>query len=384
VSPNYRRTSPYQFRPIYMCVARTINAPRLAGINAGINLGIAARITTGIATGIIAAIALINMWPATGALALDKTKTSLRISTKLKSDAQSAAGKPAAPYPARTIHFPFKYCFGDVFLLEPHLECNEWAKCKSGTRFAAARGLVAIPAGAMVRLYVRYDGGLNVAPLADVQGDDIQSLDLTRVEMRNDTGRYVSRLNGLKELFASDTEAGDDFVHDLPALHNLQCLILNRTTITDKGLEDVAKLNNLKILSLASNSLSDKGMASLSKLKSLISLRLEKADLTDAGLKSLESLKNLRCLMLDETKITDAGLASIAKLDGLSRLEIAGTGVRGPGLPALGKLTHLTSVKISEKTVAPHYVALLQKQLPHCLVSNEEKRNKENWVPLLH
>jgi hypothetical protein len=285
-------------------------------------------------------------------------------------------------YPARKITFPTRSSFGDLYLVRKSDSCNDWAKRIHGKAPAQARGVVAVPADSPVCLKILYDGGLDVAPLANLKADDIQSLDMSRVEMHKDTGKYVSLLTGLKELSASDTEAGDDFAHYIVPLQNLECLDLNRTQITDKGLEDIAKLKNLKILSLTSDRLTDKGIANLAKLKSLKSLHLEKSELTDAGLKPLLSLQNLKCLNVNETKITDAGLESIAKLRALTNLQIPGTGVRGPGLKYLGQLTHLGGLRISDKTIAPYCVTTLKRLLPHCeIVVDQPRDHKQELLP---
>ncbi|MBS1997302.1 MAG: hypothetical protein JSS86_13370 [Cyanobacteria bacterium SZAS LIN-2] len=295
-------------------------------------------------------------------------------------------GAQASPYPARVIIFPEKSSLGEVYLVVPTPSSHYWSKESSRRPFAAARGRVSIPAGSTVRLSVMYEGGMDTTPLRNLRGDDIQSLDLTRVEFHRDTGKNLSRMTGLKELTASDTDAGDEFARDLLPLQGLQCITLNRTTLSDKGLQYLAQLKNLKILSLSYNDIGDEGIARLGNLKGLESLHLHKARLTDAGLKALEGLKNLHHLTLTDTRITDAGLASIARMDALTYLTIDGTRVRGPGLKDLATLKHLKTIIYSDNTVASYCVAALQKKLPRCNIitpqsQTQKKREREPLTP---
>ena len=269
-------------------------------------------------------------------------------------------------FPARTLNFPVVSCMGELYRLRQDQSSVLWGRQIGRGPFKEARGQVSVPAGMILRLCVMYEGGENPAPLAKLKGNDIQSLDLTRVDFNANIGKYLANLSQLHELTASDTEAGDTFVHDLLPLKQLECLTLNRTQISDQGLEDLAKMKSLKILSLSNNDISDKGIARLGALKSLTALHLHKARLTDAGLKALEGLSEMRYLTLTETKISDAGLASIAKMHSLINLTIDGTRVRGPGLKSLADLKHLASIIYSSGTVAPHCVTSLKKALPQC------------------
>jgi|GEM_PF-5225025 len=286
-------------------------------------------------------------------------------------------------YPARTLRFPIDSSMGELYKLRQVDSSIFWGRQDGKKPIAAARGTITIAAGTAVRLCVMYEGGLDASPLSSLKGNDIQSLDLTRVDFNPKVGKYLANLSQLHEVTASDTEAGDDFVHDLVPLKQLQCLTLNRTPITDRGLEDIAKLKDLRILSLSNDDLSDKGIAHLSALKSLTALHVDKARLTDAGLKSLEGLKKLRYLTLTDTNITDAGLASISKLDSLVSVSLGGTKVRGPGLKALADLKKLEMIQYSSSTVAPHCITALQKALPHCFMSPAKpgKRQQDKVSP---
>lgn len=123
---------------------------------------------------------------------------------------------------------------------------------------------------------------------------------------RDDAGRITEVDLGERKI--TDT----DLVH-LVGLRAIKELSLHQTQITSAGLRHLAKLTTLKRVFLSDTAVDDRGVSQLKKLKNLNTLGLSGTRVSDRGLKYLNGLKNLSSLFLLGTRVTDAGVAILQK-----------------------------------------------------------------------
>ncbi len=123
---------------------------------------------------------------------------------------------------------------------------------------------------------------------------------------RDDAGRITEVDLGERKV----TDA--DLVH-LVGLRAITELSLHQTRITSAGLRHLAKLTTLKRVFLSDTAVDDTGIPQLKKLKNLKTLGLSGTRITDRSLKYLDGLKNLSSLFLLGTRVTDAGVAVLQK-----------------------------------------------------------------------
>ena len=123
---------------------------------------------------------------------------------------------------------------------------------------------------------------------------------------RDDAGRITEVDLGERKV----TDA--DLVH-LVGLRAITELSLHQTRITSAGLRHLAKLTTLKRVFLSDTAVDDTGIPQLKKLKNLKTLGLSGTRITDRSLKYLDGLKNLSSLFLLGTRVTAAGVAVLQK-----------------------------------------------------------------------
>lgn len=281
-------------------------------------------------------------------------------------------------------------------LLSPASACDDYG----WEEFEDARGRVLVPASKAVMLRVTAEGAADLSPLARLQPDDLQALDMrasllvdfhlmyegrdlaaagrlrfseawlnrTSTLVNDDSLRHVRSLRGLINLSLSNnaqiTDAG--LVH-LRSLTAIRHLALSRTKITDRGLTLLGGLHELRLLHLSHTLVTDAGLKHIEPLTELQALYLTGTRVTNAGLRHLRSLGSLRMLSLSNTLVTDSGLAHLQLLKQLRQLDL-GPHLSDAGLLSLQSLTALEELSVWGRRVTDAARENLDGALPNCKI----------------
>jgi Protein of unknown function (DUF4240)/Leucine rich repeat/Leucine Rich repeat len=230
--------------------------------------------------------------------------------------------------PQKTVKFPHRRSIGSLFVADES-QPEEW-QLLSQVRglivtpenqpikwewLEEARANVDVPAGKKLKLKMSGKGSGSLAPLADIQSDDLHTLDLSRSEITDISLSHIEHLSGMK------------------------VLELTSTNITDAGLIHLKALTSLQGLGLSHCHISGHGISDLASLQGLRELWMSGADLSDAELEHITVLNNLVQLGLSGTKITNEGLMRLAKIKSLVRLYVFNTAVTKEGTEKLRELS---------------------------------------------
>lgn len=101
---------------------------------------------------------------------------------------------------------------------------------------------------------------------------------------------------------------------------------LAKSRATDADLKELAPLNGITDLYLSDTNISDSGLEILGAFEHLESLDLSGTNVTDAGIKYLLANKALKYLFLDRTNVTGEGFKDLAALQQLSVLRLRASG----------------------------------------------------------
>lgn len=156
----------------------------------------------------------------------------------------------------RIIRFPADVSCGLLYLRAiSSMDYRDWQK------LGPARGAQKIPLDKGVRLDLRGDGNgsCSMEFLELLQPDDLQALFL--YDVGNEALGWLSRLNGLQELYLSNSSITDDGLKELACLSGLRRLYIYHTEITDEGLENLCALKSLRWLTLSGTHVTDEGLA---------------------------------------------------------------------------------------------------------------------------
>ncbi len=236
--------------------------------------------------------------------------------------------------PARTIRFPADRSVGK--LLVPRIEDSVWDSEHHQPVYwgnwgweyiGEAKGKVAVPADAKVKLTLGAAEMSDLSWIADLGADDLYAL----------SSAWTGRIAG--------TEFGDAELEQLRPLTGLRELLLPNSRISDKGLRAIADLSSLRLLLLRSARVGNAGVAHVAKLESLETLALHADRVSDKGLAHLTELKSLKYLSLMIAKIRGPGMAHLARLPSLRYLW-AGKPFGDAHLAHLKKSKSLTSLRI--------------------------------------
>lgn len=229
--------------------------------------------------------------------------------------------------PEKTVKFPHRRSIGSLFVADES-QPEEW-QLLSQVRglivtpenqpikwewLEEARATVVVPAGKKLKLKMSGKGSGSLAPLAELQSEDLHTLDLSRSEITDISLSHIEHLAGMK------------------------VLELTSTNITDAGMTHLKDLTSLQGLGLSHCHVSGQCVKELLNLQELRELWMSGADLNDSELDYIAALKNLVQIGLSGTKITNDGLLTLAKIKSLVRLYVFNTSVTKEGTEKLREL----------------------------------------------
>lgn len=114
--------------------------------------------------------------------------------------------------------------------------------------------------------------------------------------------------------------------------------------------------------------LTDDEMASVKTLQYLRSLGLEANPIADRSVIGLRSLRCLETLNLSHTAISDQAMKELAELPALRNLDLSRTDVTDASLQYLSKCASLQKLNVEMTNISEDGAAMLQKQIPNCVV----------------
>ena len=136
------------------------------------------------------------------------------------------------PLPQRQVPFPADRSLGQLYL-RAHTS-DQYAFWEHG---GDARGVVTVPAGKELRLNVSPQASTDLSPLARLQSDDLQYLQLSGTRVGNADLIHVQRLIGLRVLWLYDTRVSDAGLVYLQGLQGLRVLNLRSTLVSVGGVD---------------------------------------------------------------------------------------------------------------------------------------------------
>jgi len=100
-----------------------------------------------------------------------------------------------------------------------------------------ARGIVIVPGGKELRLNVTPQASTDLSPLAVLQPDDLQYLQLSSTRVNNAGLAHIKGLTGLRVLWLYDTQVSDAGLVPLYGLTGLRVLNLRSTLVSSAGVD---------------------------------------------------------------------------------------------------------------------------------------------------
>ena len=279
--------------------------------------------------------------------------------------------------PGRVVTFPQDRSLGRLVVGSR----NDW-------RYTVeARGDVTVPAGKWLGLTVSADAFDDLSPLASLDQDALQSLNLRQGDVGDEDLEHMAHLRSLRSLrlvgpgvtdvgvahiaklkqletlellHSGMTDTGLALLTQLPSLQKMS--LDENVNLTDAGLRVLGDMTTLKLLSLDFNpQLTDELASHVARITSLEHLFLSKTQLTDEGLAGLQGLTSLQRLSLEETQITDEGLTALHGMRSLHKLWVYGTGVTDAGTERLRQVLPGCQIDLQgDNAVAPSPVAALK------------------------
>ncbi len=134
--------------------------------------------------------------------------------------------------PPRPVRFPASHSLGAL-----------WARDRDPEGYAFweplgdARGVVAVPGGKELRLNVTPQASTDLSPLAALQSDDLQYLQLSGTRVNNAGLAHIRGLTGLRVLWLYDTQVSDAGLIHLRGLAGLRVLNLRSTLVSVGGVD---------------------------------------------------------------------------------------------------------------------------------------------------
>jgi hypothetical protein len=192
------------------------------------------------------------------ALDLDIIKAKNRLAL-LQGDDTSGDDRSGTPLETRIIRFPLEMPSCTLFeRSKSSVDFRDWH------RIGLARGAKEVFLDKAVRLDVKYAPHMPLGFLDTLQPDDLQALFLYEID---DTALgHVAHLNGLEELYLSNTTVSDSGLRQLHALNKLKRLYIYHTAISDYGLVNLIQFSGLKSLTCSGTAVSEEGLSHFRKL----------------------------------------------------------------------------------------------------------------------
>ena len=135
--------------------------------------------------------------------------------------------------PARLVRFPMNHSMGALFVRRVFGE-EDYAPWEA---WGNAQGAVAVPFGKELRLNVTPQASTDLSPLATLQPNDLQYLQLSSSRVNNAGLAHLSKLTGLRVLWLYDTPVSDAGLGHLRGLSGLRVLNLRSTLVTNAGVD---------------------------------------------------------------------------------------------------------------------------------------------------
>lgn len=135
--------------------------------------------------------------------------------------------------PARFVRFPTSHSMGALFVRRVFAE-GDYAPWDA---LGNAQGIVAVPVGKELRLNVTPQASTDLSPLAALNPDDLQYLQLSSTRVNNAGLAHLSKLTGLRVLWLYDTPVSDAGLVHLRSLTGLRILNLRSTLVTSAGVD---------------------------------------------------------------------------------------------------------------------------------------------------
>lgn len=176
-----------------------------------------------------------------------------------------------------------------------------------------ARGNVTVPVGYKLKLKVGGKGSGSLAPLSDLQADDLHTLDLSRSEISDISLSHLKKLTQLKVLELTATSITDDGLQFLTPLAELRGLGLSHCHISGAGIKHLRNLTDLRELWMSGADLGDVDLPNLYNMAKLVQLGLSGTKVTDTGLPHLKRLSSLLRIYLFNTQVTQEGTETFRK-----------------------------------------------------------------------
>jgi len=134
--------------------------------------------------------------------------------------------------PTRQVRFPATHSLGALWVRDRDSEGYAFWE-----PLGDARGVVAVPGGKELRLNVTPQASTDLSPLAALQGDDLQYLQLSGTRVNNAGLAHLKGLTGLRVLWLYDTQVSDMGLVHLQGLTGLRVLNLRSTLVSVGGVD---------------------------------------------------------------------------------------------------------------------------------------------------
>ncbi len=159
----------------------------------------------------------------------------------------------------RLLRFPVDHACGMLYERSAgSVDYRDWQ------RLGSARGVLEVLVDRAVRLDVKGTGQAGLGFLDQLESDDLQALYLYDVD---DAGlAHLTRLDGLHELYLSNTRVSDTGLDLLQGLSGLRRLSIYHTAISDRGLDSLARLTGLKWLTCSGTLITPEGLERFRRL----------------------------------------------------------------------------------------------------------------------
>jgi serine/threonine protein kinase/Leucine-rich repeat (LRR) protein len=175
----------------------------------------------------------------------------------------------------------------------------------------------------------------------------IESIDFPKERrIESEEIRLLSELQSLHSLSLSKCRVDSDAIAGLTNLSTVRKLDLTGIDLTNQSFRQFGVGSKLIELVLSDTKLDDNQIIALAELCPNIEiLDVSGTAVTDKGLESVAKLKDLRTLRLDRTSITNAGLEQVTRLSKLGLLDLSFTSINGQdAIHKLKRLEHLSSL----------------------------------------
>lgn len=193
------------------------------------------------------------------ALDIDILKAKNRLAV-LRGETSSGDTRTAAPLETRIIRFPSDTVCGTLFeRSRTSLDFRDWR------RIGIARGSREVFLDKAVRLDVKAGPvGIKLDFLGELKGNDLQSLFLYDAD--DAALSHLGHLDGLDELYISNSMVSDTGLWQLRTLKWLKRLYVYHTTLTDDGLLNLVHLTGLQSLTCSGTDATEEGLSRLRRL----------------------------------------------------------------------------------------------------------------------